>query len=81
MSITLGSTIPLKKLLILKDEEVFPMDEDATCCTEFDYRFLQRFLDATKANLFFAKGLILVEGDAENCIDTDNCKNYREGFA
>lgn len=67
-SITLGSTIPLKKLLILKDEEVFPMDEDATCCTEFDYRFLQRFLDATKANLFFAKGLILVEGDAENLL-------------
>lgn len=67
-SITLGSTIPLKKLLILKDEEVFPMDDDATCCTEFDYRFLQRFLDATKANLFFAKGLILVEGDAENLL-------------
>ena len=67
-SITLGSTIPLKKLLILKNEEVFPMDERSTCCTEFDYRFLQRFLDATKANLFFAKGLILVEGDAENLL-------------
>lgn len=67
-SITLGSTIPLKKLLILKDDDVFPMDENATCCNEFDYRFLQRFLDATKANLFFAKGLILVEGDAENLL-------------
>ena len=28
--------------------------------------FLQRFLDSTKANLFFAKGVIMVEGDAEN---------------
>ena len=33
-----------------------------------DYKFLERFLDATKANLFFAKGLIMVEGDAENLL-------------
>ena len=31
-------------------------------------QFLERFLDATKANLFFAKGLIMVEGDAENLL-------------
>lgn len=30
--------------------------------------FLQRFLDATKSNLFFAKGVIMVEGDAENLL-------------
>jgi putative ATP-dependent endonuclease of OLD family len=30
-----------------------------------DYRFLERFLDVTKANLFFAHGVIIVEGDAE----------------
>lgn len=29
---------------------------------------MERFLDATKANLFFAKGLIMVEGDAENLL-------------
>ena len=33
-----------------------------------DYKFLERFLDATKANLFFAKSLIMVEGDAENIL-------------
>lgn len=33
-----------------------------------DYLFLQRFLDSTKANLFFAKGIIMVEGDAENIL-------------
>ena len=32
------------------------------------YRFLERFLEATRANLFFAKGVILVEGDAENLL-------------
>ncbi len=30
-----------------------------------DHSFLERFLDTTKANLFFAKGVILVEGWAE----------------
>ncbi|MEA3225605.1 MAG: ATP-dependent endonuclease, partial [Planctomycetota bacterium] len=30
-----------------------------------DYRFLERFLDVTKANLFFAHGVLIVEGDAE----------------
>jgi putative ATP-dependent endonuclease of OLD family len=30
-----------------------------------DYRFLERFLDVTKANLFFAHGVVIVEGDAE----------------
>ena len=33
-----------------------------------DYLFLQRFLDVTKSNLFFAKGIIMVEGDAENIL-------------
>jgi len=33
-----------------------------------DYRFLRRFLDVTKANLFFARGVIIVEGDAENLL-------------
>lgn len=67
-SITLGATIPLEKLIIMKDGMAFPMDAESTMCTPQDYRFLHRFLDATKANLFFAKGLILVEGDAENIL-------------
>lgn len=65
-SITLGATVPLKKMIVLKDNQAFSMDEKSTRCIENDYRFLERFLDATKANLFFAKALILVEGDAEN---------------
>ncbi len=67
-SITLGATIPLEKLIIMKDGNAFPMDAESTMCSKQDYRFLHRFLDATKANLFFAKGLILVEGDAENIL-------------
>jgi putative ATP-dependent endonuclease of OLD family len=33
-----------------------------------DYKFLEMFLDTTKANLFFAKGVILVEGWAEEIL-------------
>ena len=67
-SITIGSNIPLKNLILLKGCNAYPMDEGSPCCDESDYSFLQRFLDATKANLFFARGVILVEGDAENLL-------------
>lgn len=33
-----------------------------------DYKFLRKFLDATKANVFFAKSLLFVEGDGENIL-------------
>ncbi|WP_297909836.1 AAA family ATPase [uncultured Parabacteroides sp.] len=67
-SITLASKIRLENLIILKDKEVYPMSADYTMMNPADYKFLERFLDATKANLFFAKGLIMVEGDAENLL-------------
>jgi putative ATP-dependent endonuclease of OLD family len=72
-STTIGSSIPLDSLILCKNNseglpDVFPMWKGKTKLHEGDYRFLQRFLDSTKANLFFAKGVILVEGDAENIL-------------
>ena len=67
-SITLASKIKLANLIVLKGSEAFPMSSEYTMMKPADYNFLERFLDATKANLFFAKGLILVEGDAENLL-------------
>jgi len=67
-STTLGSKIDMKNLIICHDEEIFPMGSDYTELDESDYEFLQRFLDATKANLFFANGVIIVEGDTENLL-------------
>lgn len=67
-SITLASKIKLENLIVLKDKEAYPMSADYTMMSPADYKFLERFLDATKANLFFAKGLIMVEGDAENLL-------------
>ena len=44
------------------------MRSGETQLAKSDYEFLRRFLDNTKANLFFANGVIIVEGDAENLI-------------
>lgn len=67
-SIILGANISLEKLILLKGCDAFPMGLGATLCNDQDYQFLHRFLDATKANLFFARGVIMVEGDAENLL-------------
>jgi putative ATP-dependent endonuclease of OLD family len=63
----LGSKIKLRNLIICSDVEVLPMIDDGkhTELKSSDYDFLQRFLDVTKANLFFASGVILVEGWSE----------------
>lgn len=67
-STTLGSSVDLKKLIICRDSNVFPLAPKFTKLEPRNYDFLQRFLDSTKANLFFARGVILVEGDAENLL-------------
>jgi len=64
----LASKVKLNNLIICKGSNVFPMGDTFTLLEKGDYGFLERFLDTTKANLFFAKGVILVEGDAENLI-------------
>jgi putative ATP-dependent endonuclease of OLD family len=64
----LASSIDLKGLTIFRDTKAFPMGPAHTALSEDDYGFLRRFLDATKANLFFASGVIVVEGAAENIL-------------
>ena len=67
-STTLGASIPLKNTILCHDKDVYPLWEGKTKLEEQNYKFLERFLDATKANLFFTRGVILVEGDAENIL-------------
>jgi len=62
------SVIELGNVVILKDGAAFPLARGFTRLGQEDYKFLERFLDSTKANLFFAKGVVLVEGDAENIL-------------
>jgi len=67
-STILGSSVPLEYLKLCSNNNVYSLDKDSTQLDESDYQFLERFLDATKANLFFTKGIIFVEGDAENIL-------------
>lgn len=67
-STTLGASVHLENLIICRENKVFPMAREFTKLEKANYDFLRRFLDATKANIFFARGVILVEGDAENLL-------------
>lgn len=61
----LASTISLENLVMLEGGRAYSLAEGETKLGAGDYRFLERFLDVTKANLFFAHGVVIVEGDAE----------------
>ncbi|MDR8392247.1 AAA family ATPase [Aliifodinibius sp. S!AR15-10] len=71
-STTLASNIPLENLILCYKEpdgsSIFSLQKEETGLEDDDYEFLYRFLDATKSNLFFARGVIIVEGDAENIL-------------
>lgn len=71
-STTLASNIPLENLILCYKQPdgatIFSLEKAETSLEHDDYEFLYRFLDATKSNLFFAKGVIIVEGDAENIL-------------
>ncbi|MFA5778780.1 MAG: AAA family ATPase [Elusimicrobiota bacterium] len=64
----IGSKVRLQNILLCNNNRVFPMGEGHTKLAPDDYTFLERFLDVTKANLFFAKGIIFVEGWAEELL-------------
>lgn len=64
----LASKVNLENLIICHEGKVFPMGRKYTELEDVDYKFLEIFLDVTKANLFFAKGVILVEGWAEELL-------------
>lgn len=64
----LASAIQLDNLVLLSGGKAFPLCKGRTELDPSDYGFLSRFLDVTKANLFFARGLMIVEGDAENIL-------------
>lgn len=64
----LASDLHLDNLALIEGGRGFPLCEGRTKLSKADYRFLERFLDVTKANLFFARAVLVVEGDAENIL-------------
>ncbi|WP_105384362.1 ATP-dependent nuclease [Neorhizobium alkalisoli] len=64
----LASKAPLGNIIVMSGGKAFPMRAGSTALDPNDYVFLEKFLDVTKANLFFARGVIVVEGDGENIL-------------
>ena len=63
-----AASVSLENITILAEGKGYSLAQHQTKLDASDYAFLERFLDATKANLFFAKGVLIVEGDAENLL-------------
>jgi putative ATP-dependent endonuclease of OLD family len=64
----LASKAPLESVIIMAQARAFPLRSGETELEPHNYVFLEKFLDVTKSNLFFAKGVIIVEGDAESIL-------------
>lgn len=64
----LAASADLDSMVMVIEHRVYPLARGHTLLQDDDYAFLRRFLDATKANLFFARALVIVEGDAENIL-------------
>lgn len=64
----LAAGAKLETMTMIVGHRAFPLGAAHTRLEADDYEFLHRFLDATKANLFFARALIVVEGDGEHLL-------------
>ena len=64
----LASKVKLENLIICSKSNAFPLGRNYTKLKTTDYPYLERFLDVTKSNLFFSKGVIFVEGISEEII-------------
>ena len=62
---SLVSTARIEDMTLVHKAQTFPLAAGMTKLKRTDYSFLRRFIDATKANLFFARGIMMVEGPAE----------------
>lgn len=62
---SLVSTARIEDMTLVHKAHTFPLAAGKTKLNRTDYSFLRRFIDATKANLFFARGVMMVEGPAE----------------
>ena len=61
----LASVVKLSNIMIVKSGEAFSLSKEFNKLADDDYLYLEKYLDATKANLFFARNVIIVEGPGE----------------
>ena len=64
----LASKVDVNNIILCNKNDVYSLRSDFTKLDKKDYKFLKNFLDVTKSNLFFAKGIIIVEGWSEEIL-------------
>jgi len=64
----LASVVDLNHVILMYKATPFSLSKEYTMLDENDYYYLNRYLDATKANLFFARGVLIVEGPSEELL-------------
>lgn len=62
---SLAASADVASMTLVYRAQLFSLAHDKTKLKKSDYEFLRRFIDATKANLFFSRGVAIVEGPAE----------------
>ena len=62
---SLAAGADIASMTLVHRAHLYSLAHEKTQLKKNDYEFLRRFLDATKANLFFARGVAIVEGPAE----------------
>lgn len=77
----LASVVDLNNITIMNQTRPFSLAKGQTLLSDGDYVFLSRYLDATKANLFFAKSVLIVEGPAEELLLPTIAKIIDRDFA
>ena len=62
---SLAAGADIASMTLVHRAQLYSLTHEMTKLKKNDYDFLRRFLDATKSNLFFARGVAIVEGPAE----------------
>lgn len=62
---SLAAGADIASMTLVHKAQLFSLAHGKTKLKKNDYDFLRRFIDATKSNLFFARGVVMVEGPAE----------------
>lgn len=62
---SLAASAAIEAMTLVHKARTYPLRVGETRLAKSDYEYLRRFIDATKSNLFFARGVAIVEGPAE----------------
>lgn len=65
---SLAAGAAIESMTLVHKAKTYPLRPEETKLARADYEYLHRFIDATKSNLFFARGVAVVEGPAESLL-------------